>query len=221
MKTAKHHLPLLFLLSLFLSFSACRQEPEPGTEDTVQQEEPQQQEEPTQNQGMDKPVTQLRLALAQMHRNDRIRIFSSLPSEYKYGVWKDRMEENISMADNREQKNFLTNTLGQLSAKMYRDTSTTAETRKFVENVSSEAYRLYEGDTAQVLRMFTTLSSEQTTDEEEVGGSSGGQPFCHCTTYGIDFDCHIFDECAAGNCVKVPQACGFFNIYDCNGLCVD
>jgi hypothetical protein len=205
---------LLFLLLFSLVFTACKDDKPKPTE------KPAVVEKPTETPVELSAINTLRLSIAALHPEDQRAIIGSLPAHYTYALWKDRLSELMASAETTAESDLLSSVYNGLQLSMYTDDQVSSQTQLFVDNMRTSALEVYDNDTMHVLSMFTTLGeSLESTGITEGGGAA--LPNCECMTYGLDFDCHIFDDCAAGGCVKVKRACGFWDIYDCNGLCVD
>lgn len=165
-------------------------------------------------------VRDLRKAIAALHPSDQKEIFSALPAIYKYNLWQDRMDELIELTGDDAKIDLFQSAKSGLDIAMYTDSAVSQATQEYVDASMTKAYQVYKNDTMKVLSIFTTLG-ETSESSTYFGEEAAALPNCDCTTYGVDLECHIFDDCKAGGCVKVKRACGFQNIYDCNGLCVD
>ncbi|MFT6970016.1 MAG: hypothetical protein ACJAXX_000580 [Roseivirga sp.] len=205
---------LLVLLSVAFILTACKNDDPKTTEKPVVVEKP-----------VEKPVeataiSTLRSSIAALNPTDRRAIIGSLPAHYTYALWKDRLQELMESAETTEESELLSSAYEGLQLSMYTDTAVSAQTQFFVDNTHAQALEVYGNDLMHVLSIFTTLGESI----ETIGiieGAAAALPNCDCTTHGLDLECHINDTCKLGSCKVVKKACGAFNIYNCNGLCVD
>jgi len=199
----------LFILLLMGSiFSACKND----------NPQPVEVEKPVLKPAEASAITTLRTSIAALHPEDQLAIIGSLPPEYTYALWKDRLNELKENAETEEESELLSLVFEGLTLSMYTDEEVSSETQSFVDNARTMAMEVYNNDKMQVLSKFTTLGEST----ESVGIAEGGGaalPNCDCTTSGIDLECNILDDCVAGSCTVVKRACGFMDIYNCNGLC--
>ena len=158
------------------------------------------------------PITDFRLGLAKLNINDQKIIFENLPNKVKSALWKDRLNEVLTWSFNPEQKEYLQELQGKLTASSY-DTLVNASFKEYVKTWYESAITSFK-DKDSVLFVNALY---QLGEANKVPPILQQQiPLCNCE-FNAWLQCPPWMDCKLIMCRRTR--CGIANLWNCNAMC--
>lgn len=196
MKTNKPFFCFGAILLLIISFSACTINKAPVP---VAQE----------------PITAFRLGLTKLNVDDQKLIFDNMPADIKSALWKDRLDEALTMPLTEAQKALVQEIRTQISPSIY-DSAGSMEFKTYAVKWYAEATSAFKGaDSSKLISIFMQLGDPNETVHYVT--EQGNLPDCDCVLAGAWGNCPLNFTCKPKPCTA--NRCGIFWAWYCDALC--
>lgn len=205
MKTHYSNYPAIFSITLIMIFFiSCNYNKKPVNEETKPID--------VEYSGID----HLRMFFETLHPNDQRKVFNALPYQWKYALFNNHLNHQLSMVTSEDQKNYIQDLINHLNPIYYSDTAIyQRDGAEYFNNQLDPGLLAFQNDTARVASILYEIGGDT---QAEIMMAVAGQPDCECNIKkGY---CTFFGNCGAFDCTKSIAGCGPAFLERCDGMCL-